>query len=60
MNSELVDRLLDYKILIFLDEFEAEFGKLPSELQKAIWCRGFVDACEAIIAAMKEKEANGN
>lgn len=56
MNNDLVDRLLDTKILLFLDEFEEEFGRLPSELEKAIWIRGFVDSCEAITFAMKEKE----
>lgn len=52
-QDDQLNRILDASMLTFLDEFEAEFGKLPSELEKHLWMRGFIDACQAIQQATR-------
>lgn len=56
MNSEEFNKIIDQSMLLFLDDFEAEAGRLPNEIEKNIWMRGFIDACESITLAMKERQ----
>lgn len=55
MNTEELNRILDQYMLLFLDDYEAEFGQLPDEIQKNLWMRGFIDACHAIHEALSRK-----
>ena len=56
MDSESFNRIIDQSMLLFLDDFEAEAGRLPNEIEKNIWMRGFIDACESIARAVKERQ----
>lgn len=51
-NTDWFDRIIDAAMLSFLDDFEAEFGRLPSEIEKHLWMRGFIDACTLLETAM--------
>jgi hypothetical protein len=55
INSESFNKIIDDSMLLFLDDFEAEAGRLPNEIEKNIWMRGFIDACEFITLAVKER-----
>ena len=55
-NSESFNKIIDQSMLLFLDDFEAEAGRLPNEIEKNIWMRGFIDACESIARAVRERE----
>jgi hypothetical protein len=55
INSESFNKIIDDSMLLFLDDFEAEAGRLPNEIEKNIWMRGFIDACESITLAVKER-----
>lgn len=48
LDSEDLNKILDLYMLEFLDDFEAEFGRLPTPMEKGLWMRGFVNACQAI------------
>lgn len=52
-SDEELNQILDICMLSFLDDFEDEFGHLPSDLEKHLWMRGFIDACEAIQKATR-------
>lgn len=54
LNSDRLNSILDDHMLSFLDDYEEEFGHLPTEIEKNIWIRGFVNACEAISQATNE------
>jgi hypothetical protein len=46
-DNEL-NHIIDVCMLEFLDDFEDEFGRLPSQIEKSLWMRGFIDACKSI------------
>lgn len=52
MLDDQLNKIIDSSMLLFLDEFEAEFGRLPNEIEKGLWMRGFIDSCIAIGAAV--------
>lgn len=52
MLEEEMNKIIDASLLLFLDEFEAEFGRLPDEKEKGLWMRGFIDSCIAIAHAV--------
>lgn len=52
MTGEELNKILDQYMLLFLDDYEAEFGHLPNEIEKNLWMRGFIDACQAIHEAL--------
>lgn len=52
MTGEELNKILDQYMLLFLDDYEDEFGRLPNEIEKNLWMRGFIDACQAIHHAL--------
>lgn len=66
LNTEQIDKIIDRYALRFLDEFEEDMGKLPTDLELAIWRVGVIDGIEATQAALlymameKEKAKDAN
>lgn len=48
LENEELNKILDLYTLEFLDDFEDEFDRLPTPMEKSLWMRGFVNACQAI------------
>ena len=55
MTGEELNKILDQYMLLFLDDYEDEFGRLPNEIEKNLWMRGFIDACQAIHYALSRE-----
>jgi hypothetical protein len=51
-DPEQANRVLDAYLLSFLDDYEYEFGKLPSKEEQSIWTRGFIDGCLALTQSL--------
>lgn len=52
LTPEQMDKIIDQYSLRILDEYEAEYGKLPTDIELAMWRIGFVDGVSAIGEAL--------
>lgn len=55
-DKEAINHVLDLYMLAFLDDYEEEMGRLPNELEKVLWTRGFIDACRAIEESIRMQQ----
>lgn len=55
MVDEKLHKIIDKYMLAFIDEYEAAFNELPSELIRNVWMAGFVDGCSAIDEGLKAR-----
>lgn len=54
-----INPIIDELSLRILDEFEAEYGRLPNDKELSMWRIGFLDGMEAIKQVIQLDIENG-
>jgi len=54
-DKDKMEAILDKHMLDFLDGFQDNFGRLPTDDERRIWMSGFVSGCMSIEEAVTGK-----
>lgn len=55
LSPDRMNKIIDQYSLRILDEYEAEYGRLPNDIELTMWRIGFIDGVTAIGEALFEQ-----